>query len=137
MTPSFESHQIVFSTVPRCLCIIEPFISLFVGLFTRTFGARHCAKASGYSDEHDSPHPRGHYSVGDTNSSTCVTDEPPASDVGHTVSSHDLAPFSWQAGDSNNTLKDICDKPERAPRCKSFPSIHAEKTLEGGSGDLF
>ena len=39
----------------------------------------------------------------------------------------DPAQFSWQAGDSNNTLKDICDKPQSAPSCKDFPSVYEKK----------
>lgn len=41
----------------------------------------------------------------------------------------DLAPFSWQGGDS----KDICDKPSGASRHKGF---HEKRTLERGSKDL-
>ena len=75
-----------------------------------------------YSDEHDSPYPQRHYSIRGHGFIQCVTDDPPVSDTCHTVSSQDFAQFPWQAGNSNNTLKDVCDKPESAPRCKGFPS---------------
>lgn len=78
--------------------------------------------ALGCRDEYDSPCSQGHYGVGHTrSSSSCVTGEPPASDVCHTCVILDLALFLWQARDSHNTLKDICDKPKGTQRCKGFP----------------